>query len=115
LTAIVLTGPYLGCEVVVISKFDLERFCGAIERKKITWAPVVPPVVLLLAKSPVVDRFDLSSLRVIGSGAAPLTKDLVSIVRKRLNVPVRQGYGLSETSPCTHIQVSLPNHPLPRI
>ncbi len=87
-------------------KFDLEKYCATIQRKKVTWAAVVPPVVLLLGKSPIVDKYDLSSLRIIGSGAAPLTRELVSMVRKRLNVPVRQGYGLSETSPVTHTQVS---------
>jgi acyl-CoA synthetase (AMP-forming)/AMP-acid ligase II len=95
---------YVGVEVIVMPKFDLEKYCATVERKKATWAAVVPPIVLLLGKSPIVDKYDLSSLRLVNSGAAPLTKELVSIVRKRLSVPVRQGYGLSETSPATHQQ-----------
>lgn len=65
---------------------------------------VVPPVVLLLTKHPIVDKYDLSSLRMLNSGAAPLTKDLVEATYKRIGVPIKQAYGLSETSPGTHSQ-----------
>lgn len=95
---------YTGFELVVMPKFDLEEFCDVIEKRKITFAPVVPPVLLLLGKSPVVAKYDLSSLRMLNSGAAPLTRELVGMVHTRLGVPVRQGYGLSETSPATHTQ-----------
>ncbi len=88
-------------------KFDLASFCEITERKSITYAAVVPPVVLQLGKSPIVNKYNMSSLRMISSGAAPLTKELVGLVRKRLNIPVVQGYGLSETSPVTHQQVNV--------
>lgn len=65
---------------------------------------VAPPVVLLLSKHPIVDKYDLTSLRMMNSGAAPLTKDLVDAAYKRIKVPIKQGYGLSETSPTTHLQ-----------
>ena len=84
--------------------FDLERFCAVVERHKITFAYVAPPVVLLLGKHPIVDKYDLSSLRMLNSGAAPLTQELVETVFKRLKIPIKQGYGLSETSPVTHTQ-----------
>ena len=87
-----------------MSKFDIERFCANIERYRITFAYVVPPVVLLLDKHPVVEKYDLSSLRMMNSGAAPLTRELVDSVYQRINVPIKQGYGLSETSPTTHTQ-----------
>jgi 4-coumarate--CoA ligase len=85
-------------------KFDLEKFCSHIQKHRITFVYLVPPVILLLAKSPVVSKYDLSSLRMMNSGAAPLTRDLVDAVYKRLKVPIKQGYGLSETSPTTHTQ-----------
>ena len=85
-------------------KFEIERFCSIIQNQKITFAYVVPPVVLLLGKHPIVDKYDLSSLRMLNSGAAPLTQELVEAVYKRLKVPIKQGYGLSETSPTTHTQ-----------
>ena len=85
-------------------KFEIERFCSIIQNQRITFAYVVPPVVLLLGKHPIVDKYDLSSLRMLNSGAAPLTQELVEAVYKRLKVPIKQGYGLSETSPTTHTQ-----------
>lgn len=85
-------------------KFEIEKFCSVIQNHKITFAYVVPPVVLLLGKHPIVDKYDLSSLRMLNSGAAPLTQELIEAVYKRLKVPIKQGYGLSETSPTTHTQ-----------
>ena len=90
--------------MVVMPKFEIEKFCSIIQNHKITFAYVVPPVVLLLGKHPIVDKYDLSSLRMLNSGAAPLTQELVEAVYKRLKVPIKQGYGLSETSPTTHTQ-----------
>jgi len=95
---------YSGFELVVMPKFDLESFCRHIQTHRITFAYVVPPVVLMLGKSPLIDKYDLSSVRMLNSGAAPLTRDLVDAVYKRLKIPIKQGYGLSETSPTTHTQ-----------
>lgn len=95
---------FSGLQLVVMPKFDLEDFCRFIQDIKVTFAYVVPPVVLLLGKHPVVSKYDFSSIRMMNSGAAPLTRELVEAVHKRLGVPVKQGYGLSETSPTTHTQ-----------
>ena len=57
-------------------RFDLEQFLQLIQEHRVTVAYVAPPVVLALAKHPLVDEFDLSSLRAILSGAAPLDSDL---------------------------------------
>lgn len=89
-----------------MARFDLQSFCQGIQKFRATFVYVVPPVVLLLAKDPSVDKYDLSSIRMMGSGAAPLTKELVHAVYGRLKIPIKQGYGLSETSPVTHMQVS---------
>ena len=96
---------YSGLTLTIMPKFEIEKFCSIVQNQKITFAYVVPPVVLLLAKHPIVDKYDLSSLRMINSGAAPLTRELVESVYERLKIPVKQGYGLSETSPTTHTQV----------
>lgn len=88
----------------VMPKFDIEKFCAHVQNYKITFAYVAPPVVLLLGKHPIVDKYDLSSLRMMNSGAAPLTKELVENTSSRIKVGIKQGYGLSETSPTTHSQ-----------
>ncbi|KAI9693736.1 MAG: hypothetical protein M1822_003007 [Bathelium mastoideum] len=95
---------YNGILMVVMPKFDLESFCKIVQDHKITFVYIVPPVVLLLSKHPIIDKYDLSSIRMMNSGAAPLTKDIQQGVWNRLKIPVKQGYGLSETSPTTHTQ-----------
>ncbi|KAL2444011.1 putative 4-coumarate-CoA ligase 2 [Exophiala dermatitidis] len=67
-------------------------------------AYIVPPIVLLLYKHPVVEKYDLSSLRITNSGAAPLTRELVEGLYARKGVKVKQGYGLSETAPTILMQ-----------
>lgn len=104
LTCLIHQSLYTGLQLVVMPKFDLEEFCRFIQDLKITFSYVVPPVIMLLSKHPVVSKYDLSSLRMVNSGAAPLTKELVEAFYSRLKVPVKQGYGLSETSPTTHTQ-----------
>ncbi|RFU27046.1 hypothetical protein B7463_g9289, partial [Scytalidium lignicola] len=95
---------HVGVTTIVMPSFDLKRFCSLVQNHKVTYTYLAPPVVLHLAKSPVVDEYNLSSLKHINSGAAPLSKDLIHLVYKRLGVKVKQAYGLTETSPATHIQ-----------
>ena len=98
---------YSGFTLIVVEKFDFENFCKLVQDQKVTFAYVVPPVVLLLIKHALVDNYDLSSLRMLMSGAAPLTHELVSAMYERIKVPIKQAYGLSETSPGVVAQVSL--------
>lgn len=104
LTCLIHQTAYRGFKCVVMPKFEIEAWCKIVQDHKITMSYVVPPVVLLLTKHPIVDKFNLSSLRMMNSGAAPLTKELVEATYKRIKVPIKQGYGLSETSPTTHTQ-----------
>jgi 4-coumarate--CoA ligase len=94
----------------IMQRFDLQNFCVSIQTNKITIAYVVPPVVLLLAKNPALDKYNLSSLRMMYSAAAPLATDLIEMVHKRLKVPVKQAYGMSEASPaiCSQVIPSIP-------
>jgi len=96
---------YRGVTVYIMQRFNLEQLCSSIEVNKITVAYLVPPVVLLLAKSPVVDKYNLKSLRMMHCAAAPLSNDLIDMVYKRLNVPIMQTYGMSEASPGITSQV----------
>jgi 4-coumarate--CoA ligase len=82
-----------------MQRFELESLLRVIQQHKITIAYVVPPVVLALAKHPLVDKYNLTSLKSMHCSAAPLTKDLAKMVYQRLKVPIRQGYGLSEAAP----------------
>lgn len=93
---------YRGGTVVTMPRFDLPEFLRLLQDHSITVAYLVPPIVLALAKHPMVDDYDLSSLRLILSGAAPLSGELAAEARQRLNVAVVQGYGMTELSPVTH-------------
>ena len=99
LNALIHNPLYTGVHVLVLARFDIEKFCRLIQDHKVTFSYIVPPMVLLLCKHPCVDNYDLSSLRMTNSGAAPLTRELVEALFKRKQIRVKQGYGLSETSP----------------
>jgi acyl-CoA synthetase (AMP-forming)/AMP-acid ligase II len=64
---------------------------------------LVPPIVVLLAKHPAIDKYDLSSVKRAFSGAAPLDADTARAVSLRIGCRLSQGYGLTETSPVSHI------------
>jgi len=91
-----------GASIVILPRFDLEAFLKALQDYGVTFAHVVPPILLALAKHPLVDQYDLSKLDVINSGAAPLGEDLARAAEERIGCLVCQGYGLTETSPVTH-------------
>ncbi len=93
---------YQGATVVTMPRFDLEQFLQIFAKYGITYANLVPPIILALAKHPLVDQYDLSKLRVITSGAAPLGAAVARACAQRLGCIVTQGYGLTETSPVTH-------------
>ena len=93
---------YRGATVVTMPRFDLAEFLRVIQDYRITRAWVVPPIVLALAKHPLVDEYDLSSLEYVNSGAAPLSAELEVACGERLGCHMQQGYGLTETSPVTH-------------
>ena len=97
------TGLRSGTTLVTMPRFDLAQFLDALQRHKVTVAFVVPPIVLALAKQPMVDDYDLSSLRVVMSGAAPLGADLAEEAGQRIGAKVFQGYGMTELSPVTHV------------
>jgi acyl-CoA synthetase (AMP-forming)/AMP-acid ligase II len=94
-----------GGTVVTMQRFDLELFLSLHQRYKIPQAYVVPPMLLALARAPVVDDYDLSALTKIFCAAAPLGIELESEAAARLNCLVVQGYGLTETSPVTHLPI----------
>ncbi|MFT3661114.1 MAG: AMP-binding protein [Gordonia sp. (in: high G+C Gram-positive bacteria)] len=87
----------------IMPRFDLLEFLQGIQDHKVTQAFIAPPVAVALAKHPVVDKYDLSSLTTMLSGAAPLDGELGKAVAERLNLRMLQGYGMSELSPVSHM------------
>ena len=93
--------------LVTMPRFDLTQFLQLIQDQRITFVFIAPPVAVALAKHPMVDDFDLSSLRGMMSGAAPLDEALGDAVSARLGIAMQQGYGMSELSPVSHV---MPGH-----
>ncbi|HEX4902130.1 MAG TPA: AMP-binding protein [Acidimicrobiales bacterium] len=91
-----------GVEILSMPRFDLQQALEAIQDQKVTRFFAVPPMVLALAKHPLVDEYDLSSLRQVFSGAAPLGAELAEEAAARIGTEVVQGYGMSELSPVSH-------------
>lgn len=96
---ILLVRLIFGNKNVVLSRFDEKVFLQTIEKYKIAYLTLVPPLMVFLAKHPIVDRYDLSSVKEIWCGAAPLSEEIAKAVAKRLNLSgINQGYGLTETT-----------------
>ena len=92
-----------GVTIVTVPRFDLEQVLGLIQDKQVTRFFAVPPIILALAKHPMVDQYDLSSLRQVFSGAAPLSAELALEAGARIHCEVVQGYGMTEMSPVSHL------------
>ena len=92
-----------GAGLVTMPRFDLQAFLTHIQTHRAERVFIAPPVAIALAKHPMVDQFDLSSLKIIMSAAAPLGAELSAEVERRLGCKVIQGYGMTELSPVTHI------------
>ena len=92
-----------GTPVVISPPFKIAEFCAQVERHKVSVALLVPPIILALAREPVVDQYDLTSLRLICSGAAPMGSELEDELAKRLPMSrFGQAFGMTESSPTTN-------------
>ncbi|RVW21658.1 4-coumarate--CoA ligase 1 [Vitis vinifera] len=100
LNSVLLCALRVGAAILIMQKFEIIKLLELINKYKVTIAPFVPPIVLAIAKSPVVDEYDLSSIRTVMSGAAPMGKELEDTVRAKLpNAKLGQGYGMTEAGP----------------
>ncbi|OEL32144.1 4-coumarate--CoA ligase-like 1 [Dichanthelium oligosanthes] len=96
-----------GNAVVVMARFDVDAVLAAVERHRVTYIFCAPPVMIALAKHVKGGRYDLSSLRCIGSGAAPLGKDVMEAVADKIpSAEIIQCYGMTET--CGMISMEYP-------
>lgn len=105
LTVLANSAVRLRSRLITSPRFQLQSFLTAHEEQRVTFTYIAPPVAVALAKHPDVPDHDLSSLRAVFSGAAPLDDELARAVEDRLSIRVYQGYGLTEASPVTHVNV----------
>jgi acyl-CoA synthetase (AMP-forming)/AMP-acid ligase II len=89
--------------LVTMPRFGLPEFLRVIQDHSCTYLFIAPPLAVALSKHPLIDEYDLTSVRAILSGAAPIDAALMAAVEHRLKTRMRQGYGMSEASPVTHV------------
>ncbi|UKZ49247.1 hypothetical protein TrVGV298_003492 [Trichoderma virens] len=95
ISACLLAGKTL-TPVYIMSKFQYEDFLATIQRYKITQLQIAPPIVVMLVKRPETARYDLSSVRHVGCGAAPLSRELQLQCQEKFGFRITQGYGMTE-------------------
>ncbi|WP_350353296.1 AMP-binding protein [Microbacterium sp. A8/3-1] len=103
MTVLLNLAVYRRAALVTMPKFDLVEFLRIIQDQKCTYVFIAPPIALAMAKHPLIDDYDLSSVHTVFSGAAPLDGGIGAAVAERLGCRVRQGYGMTEMSPVSHV------------
>ena len=103
LTGIMNTGLRAGATIVTMPRFEPGQFLGLLDHYAVTRGHVVPPMALALARHPALAGRDLSALRHIMCGAAPLGAELEEELARRMGCAVSQVYGLTEASLITHM------------
>ncbi|GJT29090.1 4-coumarate--CoA ligase 2 [Tanacetum coccineum] len=113
LNSILLCGLRAGAAILIMQKFDIIPFLELIQKYKVTIGPFVPPIVLTIANNEeTVDKYDLSSIRTVMSGAAPLGKELEDTVRNKFpNAKLGQGYGMTEAGPVLSMCLAFAKEP----
>ncbi|KAK7852127.1 4-coumarate--CoA ligase CCL1 [Quercus suber] len=112
LNSVFLCGLRVGAAILIMQKFEIVKLLELVEKFKVSIAPFVPPIVLAIAKSPEVNKYDLSSIRTVMSGAAPMGKELEDAVRAKLpNAKLGQGYGMTEAGPLLSMCLAFAKEP----
>jgi acyl-CoA synthetase (AMP-forming)/AMP-acid ligase II len=102
----VILNPSLlvGATLVLMPRFHVAQFCDLLTAEAITMSPLVPPAMNALCLAAEAGQFPTAHrLQWVKSGAAPLAPDLPRRFTALTGVPVRQGYGMTEASPVTHV------------
>ena len=103
----------IGNTQVMMGRFDMDLLLGLLEQHSVSVLYTAPPVLVGLAQYPGVKDHDLSALRCMMIGAAPLSAELQTRVHEVMGVPAIQGYGMTETSPVTNLDYVDPSRGQP--
>ncbi|KAF1331313.1 4-coumarate-coa ligase, partial [Globisporangium splendens] len=95
-TTLFLSCVYRSKTAVVLPRFEPEMYLSLVVKYKVEKLHVAPPLVLFLAQHPLVGKYDLSHVKLIGCGGAPLGVEVEEMAEKRLHAKVLQGFGMSE-------------------
>ncbi|TPX70395.1 hypothetical protein SpCBS45565_g01785 [Spizellomyces sp. 'palustris'] len=107
LVSIMAVALYQRCTLVIMEKFEFNAFLEMVQKHKVQGLQVAPPIVVQILNNPLAKQYDLSSIKAMHSAAAPLSKDIEDAVSERFGLPIKQGFGMTESGPSSH---SNPNH-----
>ena len=99
MTVVMLGSIASGTEIIIHPRFEVDDVMRDIGRKKVTAFSAVPTIFNAIINHPDVAKYDLSSLKVCGSGAAPLPVEVMNKFEELTGCRIIEGYGLTETSP----------------
>ena len=102
LTVGMMRGLWQGARQILIPKYDVEAVLAALRDYQPTYFPAVPTIFVSLLNHPRLREFNLDRVCTYNSGSAPLPIEVLEKFERIVNVPLNQGYGLSEASPVTH-------------
>ncbi|XP_018830336.1 4-coumarate--CoA ligase 1-like [Juglans regia] len=112
LNSVFLCGLRAGAAILIMPKFDIVSLLELIQKHKVSIMPIVPPIVLAIAKSPDLEKYDLSSIRMLKSGGAPLGKEIEETVKAKFpNAKFGQGYGMTEAGPVLSMCLAFAKEP----
>ncbi|KAF5004022.1 hypothetical protein FDECE_9468 [Fusarium decemcellulare] len=94
----ILMAVRLRVPIYIMTEFRYEEFLSVIGRYRITSLQVAPPILVMLSKRPETARYDISSVKDILCGAAPLSRELQNECQRRFNVQINQGWGMTEVT-----------------
>ncbi|QCD80398.1 4-coumarate--CoA ligase 2-like [Vigna unguiculata] len=99
LCTVLLCSLRVGAAVLIMPKFDMVKLLELVEKHKVSVTPFVPPIILAIAKSEDLQRYDLSSIRMIICAAAPVGEEVSNSMRVKVPSAIfGQGYGMTEVS-----------------
>ncbi|XP_022959956.1 4-coumarate--CoA ligase 2-like [Cucurbita moschata] len=114
LNSILLCGLRAGAAILIMQKFEIVSLLELVEKYKASIMPIVPPILLAIAKSSEFEKYDMSSVRVLKSGGAPLGKKLEDTVREKFPTAILgQGYGMTEAGPVLTMSLAFAKEPFP--
>ena len=88
----------INAEVVMLPSFTMKSMLDTVVEYQIKELLLVPPILIRLVRDPIVDEYDLSFLRRFSSGAAPLSEEIIQLLKKKFpQTGFKQGYGMTES------------------